>query len=492
VAKEPQLVQAPLTLDELFPGVPVTDDERLDYELGLLDEDWRPAAASPQTSQVASDSTSALHSGDAYVDTPVETPTETDSERATESAPSEDDHLGDFSFAWDDEADSLEATRLATEATQSLEDDADEEDWGFSPLEATLEEPKKSVGDDWDDLLPESFKDFEATPLEASAKSFTDDEDSDDESFGWDESISDDEAFTPPADVFAAPPSKKRELTAETEAPAPKDEAPPSKEAKTKIKKQAEGGGLRGYLEDFFARVKADLRNEDAPPPRSVKGTSQDLPAYALPLKEEEEEEEESGTDKDQPKRKKKTRGKKGRKTPGILTTIAKPYLWLVGIVFGLLTGILKLLSKLPLIGRLFKPLLAFTRGLEMLARFLPLVLLIGVGAAIFYLSVPGDSSITLPDEGSATFSSFAFDAATLTASGVVTNTGAVIAEVQPIFTIHTLSPTWNPTTWVLPQAVLECRGEMTYIDIGAEQTLTATCGAEPTGLLPRATGVLE
>lgn len=236
------------------------------------------------------------------------------------------------------------------------------------------------------------------------------------------------------------------------------------------------------------AQVIADAKGESIPTQKDV---DNDIPDYAKPLPEEDGDEDDDEELRDIPNpNKKKPKGKKSKqKKAGIFSLITKPYKLLTDFIFGILIGAFGFLSKIPIIGRLFRPILAATKILKKISGSFPILLLIGVMVAVSYFSVPRSSDIELPDEGSATFSGFAYEEGKVT--GTIENTGYVIANLEATFTVHTLQPTINPLSWFIPKEAATCSSELLTVDIDSIEEVTSTC-SEVDGYIPRVSGELS
>lgn len=186
-----------------------------------------------------------------------------------------------------------------------------------------------------------------------------------------------------------------------------------------------------------------------------------------------------------------------GNKFAGLkpLLTIFKPivfvYQFLIKICLAVINFVLKVLSFVPFVGKFVAPLQGATRVLGMIAGYMPLVLIVIILLMVNRASVPASSEVVLPDSGSATFSSFKFDSSKQEAVGTITNTGDVIAEVKPDFTMYGMVPSLNPVSWFKPQEVGRCEGKMVNVDIDGVKEVRVKC--RPTGGFDvRVSGVLK
>lgn len=330
------------------------------------------------------------------------------------------------------------------------EDEEEEEDWGF------VEIPEEHLNP-FSNNIAEDFEEPQ-----------------------WDE----DEDEELPEEDAQEPAEEPEEDTQETveapvEAPETKDSSTDTPKPSKSLKKPSSGfiDKLKKKLELIKAQVAADAKGESIP-----KDFEDDIPDYAKPIKNENEEEPEEII-ADKPKKGKKQKPSK------IFAPFKKVYNLLINFFFGILTGVLGILAKLPIIGKLFKPLLSATNILRKVAASLPIVFIIGGMVLASYLSVPRSSEIELPDEGSATFSSFSYDDGVV--SGTVQNTGEVIAEVTANFKIYTIKPGINPLSWFMPKEVASCSSDLITIDIDDSKEVSTTC-KKVEGFIPRVSGELE
>lgn len=251
------------------------------------------------------------------------------------------------------------------------------------------------------------------------------------------------------------------------------DKTSQDKESKPKpSKKKKSGKGFKNKFENIKNQVLADIKGEDAPTQNSFDEQDDD-----------DEEYDDETTESNKPK----------SPLPGskVLDLIKKPYLFVANIFFSILKGIFGFLAQIPLIGIVFKPLLSATKILEKISLFMPLIFVIGVFVTISYFQVPRESMIELPDSGGGTFSEFKYDYKTNSAIGKVTNTGEIILESKPEFTVHAIVPGLNPKTWFIPVEVGKCEGKVEKVDIDSSKEVTAEC-EKTNGYIKRTSGVLK
>lgn len=217
---------------------------------------------------------------------------------------------------------------------------------------------------------------------------------------------------------------------------------------------------LKKKINSAKKKIAADLRGEDEP------------------YDEEEEEENKSPEQPIKSEPKKTASGKKPNiKLPKILQPFKKLYMMIVGFLLSILTTILSLLSKVPFIGKIFKPILAATKILEKIALSFPIILVILVLVFINYRAVPHSTTIQLPDNGSVSFNKFDYDPSTGKVSGTAENTGEVIAsDLNSRFVFYSLQPGLNPKSWVIPVEIGKCQGNTVSVDIESSVIVSGTC----------------
>lgn len=388
----------------------------------------------------------------------------------------------------------------------SEDDSSSNDDTGWDELLSQMEKEVLEVdGDDTNDFSSEISEDNDS-----------EDDDEDDEGDDW---VPPEDDFVPPANPFAIPeefadPDIDEDEDEESVLPdlndaaeADWDEEDPEEEIESddseeeddeddddkpsigqKLAGMLSVSSLKDSIADYFAKIKAELHDEEPPAPRSSRKNSEE--EEDAPSEEEEEDSTDDEEDDGKGKRRKSRGGSK--KLFGFLSPIKTLYMGLVNLIFGIISGILGILAKLPLIGFIFSAALGATQILRGIATYLPLVFVIGGLATISYFSVPRDSQILMPDNGGATFTEFAYDSNTHTVSGLVTNTGDIIAEVQPEFKVMTIQPELNPLTWFMPSETAVCTSDTVWVDIDGAMPITVECSGDITGFIPRVTGELK
>jgi hypothetical protein len=465
------------------------EETALNRELGLLDDDFTTSET------LSSDASDTINSDD--------------SDSVDSSLIELEENLLEAEDDGDDEFEDLlrgleETTREPdVEKESSAEDDVDAE-WeaALSELESFNESTLPEVAEaesitdsdededeDDDDEDEEEDGDWNleaftppANPFESLPEDFQNAFDTDDDEDEDEEDDTPEDDFIPPSDPFANPFANEDSKTDEDEEPAADSEETAESPASSSLKDKAAAllspAKAKRGLADYFAKINAELHGEEPPKPGSRSERN--------PEAQEQDEDSEG-----------QTRGRGGSarsplKIFGFLAPIRSFYTAIVNIIFGIITTILGILSKLPLIGFVFKIALEATKVLRAIAQYIPLVFFIGALVAVSYFSVPRDSLIGLPDSGGATFTDFKYEPSSNSVSGVITNTGDVIADVQPEFTVKTIQPGLNPVSWVIPEATSKCVTTSVRVDIDSTTKVTAKCSEVITGFIPRVTGELK
>lgn len=235
---------------------------------------------------------------------------------------------------------------------------------------------------------------------------------------------------------------------------------------------------LKDKLASKIASVKQDIKSEMGKEKEDDKNTAEtklnadddadedslssieDLDLDDEDLEDEEDDDEDLSDDK---------------KEKGVISSV---YGALHNAMFGLLLGILNPLSRIPFIGRLFRPIVEMTRLLEKLSHFLPvlIVVLVWVLVNIFYTSSDQDFE-ELPDESEMSVQNARYDQDQNIVTADITNSGSIIAETHAEFTVYSTQFGFHPKTWLFPQEVVQCKSDWSVIDIGETETVEATCG---------------
>ena len=154
--------------------------------------------------------------------------------------------------------------------------------------------------------------------------------------------------------------------------------------------------------------------------------------------------------------------------------------------------GMFRALTLIPFVGRLFKP---FERFGKFFLPLIAVILLLAIPFGVYSFAgnaIANPPILTFPDGGSATIGNFKFDEATKTASGTITNTGDVVADVTPVFSVWTYEFGLDPRKWLAFQELGKCEGAPVSVDIDATADVSAQCSFETVeGITPKASGSL-
>ncbi len=142
-------------------------------------------------------------------------------------------------------------------------------------------------------------------------------------------------------------------------------------------------------------------------------------------------------------------------------------------------------ISRIPIVGRLFRPLVRFPR---IFMSVLIVLVLLAIPFAIFKIAesqVPAQTSASGPDEESVSFSNFTFSDGKI--SGTLKNTGDVIANVVPTFTVWVFGP---PDGSLFSfEKKKSCVGDLVSVDIDGSATVSLDCPVDEKGLAVRVSG---
>lgn len=139
-------------------------------------------------------------------------------------------------------------------------------------------------------------------------------------------------------------------------------------------------------------------------------------------------------------------------------------------------TKIFSSLGKIPFIGKIFNPLIKVASVALTVLLLLPLLLIPLIVYNVAVNTVPNEAELLLPDNGSVIIANVNFDKSTQTANALITNTGDIIAEVTPEFTIWIYELGLNPATWVKFSPFDTCIGESTVVDIDTSVEVQVEC----------------
>lgn len=348
------------------------------------------------------------------------------------------------------------------------EDDSDDDSFSFIDEEGN------------DDDEEETFV-FEEIDVENNddddAFSFIDDEEDEDENANFDDDSIENSEEIPAVQSL----SKKKKPIKEEEPEANIRQETNKKEKSTFFK------DLMQRLALMKEQIVADMKGDEIPQTLTKEGNN-----------DEDEENLDDDNDREKPA---KRNGKKKRKSKGgnplsklsklkIFSPFIKLYKMLINICFSILNTVLGIGTKLPFIGKLFKPLLAASKTLQKIATAMPIVLVILILILVNVFSVPRTyESEDLPDGAAVSISNFSYDGESATAT--ITNTGETILDsIQADFTVYSMQPSLNPKTWIIPQPAATCTSDPVSIDIESETEISISCPSN-TGSLPRVSAKL-
>lgn len=340
------------------------------------------------------------------------------------------------------------------------ENDDDNEDWSFTDVQDDEDNSEKQEDDAFTPIYENDDNDYLPKPETHHREENIDEYDENLQKISHDE-IPDEEK---PFDFYSDDEDDKNT-----------DSKEENKSSKKKSKSNS-SGGFKNKFANIKQQILSDIKGEDYKP--EEKENDQDL--------------ENDFKDDDTSENDNKKKFNAPKINLGFLSFIAKPYMFLVKLCFGLVNFILSVLSKTPIIGKLIQPVIGATKILEKIALFLPIVFIIGIFAFISYLQVPRESEATFPDNGSAVFNEFKYDSKTNSATGLATNTGDVILDLEAKFVVYAITPTINPKSWFIPEEIGECSSkELTEVDIESSEKITVKCNVSD-GFIKRASGVLK
>lgn len=146
-------------------------------------------------------------------------------------------------------------------------------------------------------------------------------------------------------------------------------------------------------------------------------------------------------------------------------------------------------LTALPLVGGAFKALFKLGALGVILLSLIPVVALLA--GLYFYLlsTVPSGNSITGPDGAQASLSSLQYSDGT--ASGLITNSGDVVATVTTTFSLWVYNPFGGGSLFAFDE-VGSCEAQEIAVDIDSESTVSTPCELSAPGLLSRVSGEIN
>jgi len=220
-----------------------------------------------------------------------------------------------------------------------------------------------------------------------------------------------------------------------------------------KTEEKAEPKGEPSWDEDFdkFMEDDSDEKEDELP------SELDDADEYVSTFDDEEE----------QQKPLKKNGGKKGKNNGrGIFGKFSR----------SLVNG----LGSIPFIGKLFRPLAAIAGIFTFILFLIPLIAIPFIIYSIASAAVPSESTASGPDGAAITFSSFSYANGEVT--GKLTNTGEVIANVIPTFTVWDYNPFGGGSLFAFDK-ITTCEGEEITADIDETVTVNFACESSPKGV---------
>lgn len=171
---------------------------------------------------------------------------------------------------------------------------------------------------------------------------------------------------------------------------------------------------------------------------------------------------------------------------------IGKLYSFVVAFVFSIITFVLNVLSKIPIIGKLFAILLGMTKLIEGIAKYLPIVFILLAALLSNYIHFNKENVVELPDFGSVKVIETIYDKESGVATVTLNNNGATIANVTPKVNVFVNEYSLNPVKWFVPTLINECSGKESIIEIDETIKVDVQCDISVKGIYPRARGDVE
>lgn len=171
---------------------------------------------------------------------------------------------------------------------------------------------------------------------------------------------------------------------------------------------------------------------------------------------------------------------------------IGKLYSFVVAFVFSIITFVLNVLSKIPIIGKLFAILLGMTKLIESIAKYLPIVFILLAALLSNYIHFNKENVVELPDFGSVKVIETVYDKESGVATVTLNNNGATIANVTPKVNVFVNEYSLNPVKWFVPTLINECSGKESIIEIDETIKVDVQCDISAKGIYPRARGDVE
>lgn len=152
--------------------------------------------------------------------------------------------------------------------------------------------------------------------------------------------------------------------------------------------------------------------------------------------------------------------------------------------IVAFVAAILTLLSRIPILGMLFKPLIPLAGFITILLFLLPLVLLPFIIFGIAGKGLIEESSAEGPDNSLVALADFEYVDGN--AQAMVTNKGETIANVVVTFDILSYAPTWDPSTWWDYKKVTTCTSEEISVEIDGNFLVSTPCEIDESGISVR------
>lgn len=406
------------------------------------------------------------------------------------------------SFAEDDDIALLEEEMrrrgidLDNDEDEEEDDDEDSEslDWGWSLSEDGEETPESDSETLLDPSRNYTHQDDSAPAWESMGDS--DGEDSEDIGWSWetslsdDESSEDDEAFSPFEDFDPLDDEDDDDDLTEEDL---------SEEELAELSKV---NSVRKNRSEETANEEAEENNSKTK--KKNKKTKENKNLFSSFLEKINFEEKKQhiladlrGGDEEDPRKTTDDDDDTERKMPKVLsillfpfTIIVRGYMWFANLILAILSKIFGILAKIPGVSKVVGS-IVFEKLLKIVSIIVPIALILG--AAVFFngRSVETEFSISLPDEGGATMSSYVYDKETGTVSAKISNTGGIIAKVTPSFDMYS-SSLLKPWTWFKPSPEFTCTGSQVAVPIDGTINVKVKCPNKPSGLFVKPQGVLN
>lgn len=158
-----------------------------------------------------------------------------------------------------------------------------------------------------------------------------------------------------------------------------------------------------------------------------------------------------------------------------IVNLLLMPFRKVHSLFVTILTKILDLLGKLPLVGKLFNLIQKTPHVVNIAAFVIPFLLVFWTWLQFTKMPFTNSDSIELPDMGGASAEVISSDQSKGQAVVRVKNTGDVIAEVRPSLVVAS-SDWWNPSTWYAVKDRQKCLGKPVRIPIDSSVTVPIKC----------------